>query len=53
MSQLANIFSKEKVKYEEGALQLISEAANGSIRDALTISEKSFLLRKRHKASLS
>ena len=40
MSQLANIFSKEKVKYEEGALQLISEAANGSIRDALTISEK-------------
>ena len=40
ISQLANIFSKEKVKYEEGALQLISEAANGSIRDALTISEK-------------
>ena len=40
MSQLANIFSKEKVKYEEGALQLISDAANGSIRDALTISEK-------------
>ena len=40
MSQLANIFSKEKVKYEESALQLISEAANGSIRDALTISEK-------------
>ncbi len=40
ISQLANIFSKEKVKYEEGALQLISDAANGSIRDALTISEK-------------
>ena len=40
MVQLANIFSKEKVKYEESALQLISEAANGSIRDALTISEK-------------
>ena len=40
MAQLANIFSKEKVKYEESALQLISEAANGSIRDALTISEK-------------
>ena len=38
--QLSIIFSKEKVKYEDSALTLISEAANGSIRDALTISEK-------------
>ena len=38
--QLSIIFTKEKVKYEDFALTLISEAANGSIRDALTISEK-------------
>ena len=38
--QLSIIFSKEKVKYEDSTLTIISEAANGSIRDALTISEK-------------
>ena len=38
--QLSTIFSKEKIKYEKSALDLISDAANGSIRDALTISEK-------------
>lgn len=38
--QLSKIFSKEKIKFEKSALDLISDAANGSIRDALTISEK-------------
>tara|TARA_E500000331_G_scaffold358135_1_gene422915 strand:+ start:5941 stop:7404 length:1464 start_codon:yes stop_codon:yes gene_type:complete len=38
--QLSLIYSKEKVKCEDSALTLISDAANGSIRDALTISEK-------------
>ena len=40
IKQLSIIFSEEKVKFEDSALTLIAEAANGSIRDALTISEK-------------
>ncbi len=39
-NKLAEIFSKEKIKYDENSLGLISEAAYGSIRDALSISEK-------------
>ena len=38
--QLGEIFSKEKIKYDENSLKLIAEAAQGSIRDALSISEK-------------
>ena len=38
--QLGEIFSKEKIKYDENSLSLIAEAAQGSIRDALSISEK-------------
>tara|TARA_B000000532_G_scaffold122434_1_gene98192 strand:+ start:13 stop:1041 length:1029 start_codon:yes stop_codon:yes gene_type:complete len=38
--QLAEIFLKEEIKYEENSLKLIAEAAQGSIRDALSISEK-------------
>ena len=38
--QLGEIFLKEKIKYEENSLKLIAEAAQGSIRDALSISEK-------------
>jgi DNA polymerase III gamma/tau subunit len=37
---LGEIFSKEKIKYDENSLKLIAEAAQGSIRDALSISEK-------------
>ena len=39
-NQLGEIFSKEKIKYDENSLKLIAEAAQGSIRDALSISEK-------------
>ena len=38
--QLGEIFSKEEIKYDENSLSLIAEAAQGSIRDALSISEK-------------
>ena len=38
--QLEEIFSKEKIKYDDNSLKLIAEAAQGSIRDALSISEK-------------
>ena len=38
--QLSEIFSKEKIKYDDNSLKLIAEAAQGSIRDALSISEK-------------
>ncbi|MFL2736109.1 MAG: hypothetical protein ACJ0E8_03935, partial [Gammaproteobacteria bacterium] len=38
--QLGEIFSEEKIKYDENSLKLIAEAAQGSIRDALSISEK-------------
>jgi DNA polymerase III gamma/tau subunit len=38
--QLREIFSKEEIKYDENSLELIAEAAQGSIRDALSISEK-------------
>ena len=37
---MGEIFSKEKIKYDENSLKLIAEAAQGSIRDALSISEK-------------
>ena len=33
-------FFKRKIKYDENSLKLIAEAAQGSIRDALSISEK-------------
>ncbi|MDC2994360.1 DNA polymerase III subunit gamma/tau [Gammaproteobacteria bacterium] len=38
--QLGEIFSKEKIKYDDNSLKLIAQAAQGSIRDALSISEK-------------
>ena len=38
--QLGKIFSKEEIKYDENSLNLIAEAAQGSLRDALSISEK-------------
>jgi DNA polymerase III gamma/tau subunit len=38
--QLGEIFSKEEIKYDENSIELIAEAAQGSIRDALSISEK-------------
>jgi DNA polymerase III gamma/tau subunit len=38
--QLGKIFSKEEIKYDETSLSLIAEVAQGSIRDALSISEK-------------
>ena len=38
--QLEQVFSKEKIKYDEKSIHLIAEAAEGSIRDALSISEK-------------
>ena len=37
--QLSKFF-KEKIKYDDNSLKLIAEAAQGSIRDALSISEK-------------
>ena len=37
---MGEIFTKEKIKYDENSLRLIAEAAQGSIRDALSISEK-------------
>ena len=37
---LSDIFSKEKIKFDDNSLDLIAEAAQGSIRDSLTISEK-------------
>lgn len=37
---LANVCAKEGVKFEEGAIRLIGKAANGSIRDSLSILEQ-------------
>ena len=37
---LSDIFSKEKIKFDDNSLDLIAKAAQGSIRDSLTISEK-------------
>ena len=39
-NQLIKIFKEEKVLYDDGSIALIADAAKGSIRDALTISEK-------------
>lgn len=36
-SQLAQILQSEKIKFEQEALSYISEAANGSMRDALSL----------------
>jgi len=38
--QLSKIFDQEKITYDEESLKIISKAASGSMRDALTISEK-------------
>ena len=38
--QLSKIFSQEKIKFDDISLSLIADAAQGSIRDALSISEK-------------
>ena len=37
--RLADIFTKDNIKYEEQALELIANAAKGSLRDALSLSE--------------
>ena len=39
-NQLGVIFSEEKIKSDKNSIDLIAEAAQGSIRDALSISEK-------------
>ena len=38
--QLSKIFDEEKITYDDESLKIISKAASGSMRDALTISEK-------------
>ena len=38
--QLSKIFDQEKITYDQESLKIISKAASGSMRDALTISEK-------------
>ena len=38
--QLSKIFDEEKISYDDESLKIISKAASGSMRDALTISEK-------------
>ena len=38
--QLKLIFDNEKIKYDEGSLSKLSNLARGSMRDALTLSEK-------------
>ena len=45
---LGEIFTKEKIKFDENSLYLIAEAAHGSIRDSLTISEKVVSFCNRH-----
>lgn len=37
---IASVCAKEGVKFEEGALHLIAKAANGSVRDSLSILEQ-------------
>ncbi|MCZ4336955.1 DNA polymerase III subunit gamma/tau [Shewanella colwelliana] len=39
-AQLANILSQESVSYDEGALKLLAKAANGSMRDALSLTDQ-------------
>ncbi|QCI27300.1 DNA polymerase III subunit gamma/tau [Buchnera aphidicola] len=41
---LKNILKLEKINFEEKALQIIAEYANGSIRDALNLTEQAILL---------
>ena len=38
--QLSNIFKEEKISFDDESLKIISKSASGSMRDALTISEK-------------
>ena len=40
IDQLSKIFIHENIKFDEASLKIISKAASGSMRDALTISEK-------------
>ena len=40
LDHLKKIFKMEKISHDKGSLLLIAEAAKGSIRDALSISEK-------------
>ncbi len=39
-SHLAHILEQEKIKYEHGALQLLSRMAQGSMRDALSLTDQ-------------
>ncbi len=38
-ARLAAVFTQDNIKYEDQALELIAEAAKGSLRDALSLSE--------------
>ena len=38
--QLSKIFKEEKISFDDESLKIISKSASGSMRDALTISEK-------------
>ena len=40
VKQLSEIFKKEKISFDDESLKIISKSASGSMRDALTISEK-------------
>ncbi|MBD1584237.1 DNA polymerase III subunit gamma/tau [Pseudoalteromonas sp. S16_S37] len=40
ISQLADILPKEQVKFEEPALQALAKAADGSMRDALSLTDQ-------------
>jgi DNA polymerase-3 subunit gamma/tau len=40
MNQLIKIFNEENILHDRESLEVISKSANGSLRDALTISEK-------------
>ena len=37
LAQLEKILTGEKIKYDEGAIKLLARAANGSVRDALSL----------------
>jgi DNA polymerase III subunit gamma/tau len=39
IARLAAVFTKDNIKYEQQALELIANAAKGSLRDALSLSE--------------
>ncbi len=40
VKQLSEIFKEEKISFDDESLKIISKSASGSMRDALTISEK-------------